>query len=156
MKCERCGQDLPLEPAWVVPGDIVFEKGTTNWAVVLRAGECEGRVEIALALDNGGRREWPVCDITLDDRPVAGFRDPRDEAISTLRERRDYLGGLVDRCNEQLDEANREIRKLERKLEAAKIKDEDINTLWGGSRDNLWVNLLGLRDRIAKRVEETT
>lgn len=119
--CNTCGQPLPDQPVYVGPGDWV-EYESTLFKVVGKSHRYAGLIVIEGVVRLNAPRVRPDKLRTLDGRPIAGFRDPRDERIKELEAK---VSEYVAHCAG----LEHEIKYLEHKRPTnplAGLSDEDI------------------------------
>lgn len=118
MKCQNCGHD-PDEPVYVGPGDKVgLKRGSCVYTVLASPRSCRITVYDASEDVTG---TYGINDLsTLDGRPVAGYRDPRDERIKELEARATEQGYSVCELSQARSVMRERIAELESELFAVK------------------------------------
>lgn len=116
--CTTCGQPIP-EPVYVGPGDVVTSQ-RERYEII---GTSKSGTVWALRLDN----RWPITLSpiemyrTPDGRPIAGFKDPRDERIRELQRDREERNALVEERihhMRRIDELEAKVSGLHNDIEA--------------------------------------
>lgn len=111
--CNTCGQPIPDEPVYVGPGDQVTWGGGVRTVV----GPSIDPRCVVLEVDDYFSYVAVVGYMhTLDGRPIAGFRDPRDERIKELEEQWAAALTASKESVEQLGDARLRIAELEAQL----------------------------------------